>query len=245
MGMQLGPQVAQGKTKIVYAHPSDPKLSILFFKDDITAGDGAKHDVLAGKGVYDWKTAANCFKLLNKAGISTHFVDAPEEGYLVVHKLKMIPLECVARRLATGSLVKRLPFKEGQRFEPPMFELFLKDDALHDPFINDNHAVALDVANANELRQIASTTVAVFKLLEAALAGQDIALVDLKIEFGRDLQGRLRVGDDVTNNSWRIWPGGKKAQMLDKQLYRDGKVPLDVVLEGFRKASEISAKFVA
>ena len=242
--MELGAKLAEGKTKIIYAHPANPEHAILFFKDDITAGDGAKHDVLKGKGVYDWETARNCFELLKRHGIDSHYVSSPQPGYMVVHKLKMIPLECVCRRMATGSLLKRLPFKEGQRFDPLLFELFLKDDALHDPFINDEHAMALNVAEEEELAQISVTTKKVFGILEAAFAKQDISLVDLKIEFGRDLQGRLRVGDDVTNNSWRIWPGGKKEQMLDKQLYRDGKVPMEVVLDGFRKAAETTKKFV-
>ncbi|MFH1200326.1 MAG: phosphoribosylaminoimidazolesuccinocarboxamide synthase, partial [Candidatus Micrarchaeota archaeon] len=144
--MKLGAIIASGKTKIIYAHPSDESLAIMFFKDDITAGDGAKHDLLPGKGRCDWETTRNVFAYLHKAGVPTHMVEAPEEGYLVVRRMKMIPLECVTRRIATGSLVKRLPFTEGQRFEPLMFELFLKDDARHDPFVNDGHAQALGVA---------------------------------------------------------------------------------------------------
>jgi phosphoribosylaminoimidazole-succinocarboxamide synthase len=241
--MKLGAKIAEGKTKAIYAHPSDEALAIMFFKDDITAGDGAKHDILPGKGKFDWETTKNVYSYLHKAGVPTHMVDAPEEGYPVVHRLKMIPLECVVRRLATGSLVKRLPFSEGQRFEPLMFELFLKDDARHDPFINDGHAQALGVASHAELQAIRNLSLRLFKELEKAFSKQDISLVDLKVEFGRTADGTLLVGDDITNNSWRVWPHGRKEEMFDKQLYRDGKVPLDVVLKGFQRAAEITGKF--
>ncbi|MBI5224580.1 phosphoribosylaminoimidazolesuccinocarboxamide synthase [Candidatus Micrarchaeota archaeon] len=242
--MKLGSKISEGKTKIVYQDPTNPENAILFFKDDITAGDGAKHDVLKGKGKYDWETTKNCFELLKKHGILTHFVSAPEENYLVAKKLTMIPLECVTRRIATGSLLKRLPFKEGSAFNPLLFELFLKDDVLHDPFINDDHAVALKLGTYKDIDAIRALTREVFEILEKAFARQGIALVDLKLEFGRDSSGRLLVGDDITNNAWRIWPEGKKEKMLDKQLYREGKVSLETVLQGFEKASEISRKFV-
>ncbi len=242
--MKLGEKIAEGKTKIVYQDASDPGNAVLFFKDDITAGDGAKHDILKGKGKYDWRTTKNCFELLSRNGIPSHYVSAPEDNHMVVLKMKMIPLECVVRRVATGSLLKRVPFKEGTVFTSPLFELFLKDDALHDPFINDDHAVALKVADQKEIDEIRITTKRIFEILEKAFAKQAIALVDLKVEYGRDAKGRLLVGDDITNNAWRIWPEGRKDRMLDKQLYREGKVGLDAVLDGFRVAAEISDKFI-
>ena len=242
--MQLGPKIAEGKTKIIYAHPSDESLAVMFFKDDITAGDGAKHDLLRGKGRFDWETTRNVFAYLQRRGVPSHMVEAPEDNCLVVRKMKMIPLECVTRRIATGSLVKRLPFTEGQRFEPLMFELFLKDDARHDPFVNDGHAQALGVASHAELQTIRNLSLRLFKELEKAFAKQYISLVDLKVEFGRTADGTLLVGDDITNNSWRVWPHGRKEEMFDKQLYRDGKAPLGTVLEGFRKAAEITGKFL-
>ncbi|MFH1106561.1 MAG: phosphoribosylaminoimidazolesuccinocarboxamide synthase [Candidatus Micrarchaeota archaeon] len=242
--MELGSKIAEGKTKVIYAHPSDATLAVLFFKDDITAGDGAKHDVLSGKGRCDWETTRNVFSYLEKKGVPSHMVAAPEDNYLVVRRMKMIPLECVTRRIATGSLVKRLPFQEGQRFDPLMFELFLKDDSRHDPFINDGHAQALGVAGHAELQAIRNLSLRVFKDLEKAFAKQHIALVDLKVEYGRTADGTLLIGDDITNNSWRIWPGGRKEEMLDKQLYRDGKSSMDAVLKGFEKAAEITRKFV-
>ncbi len=242
--MELGEKIAEGKTKAIYQDSKEKGNAVMFFKDDITAGDGAKHDLLKGKGKYDWETTRNCFELLKQNGIETHYVAAPEENYLTVKKMKMIPLECIVRRIATGSLLKRLPFKEGTIFDPLLFELFLKDDTLHDPFINEDHAIALNVAKKGELEEIATTTRKVFEVLEIAFKKQNISIVDLKIEFGRDEKGGLLIGDDITNNSWRIWPEGKKEKMLDKQLYREGVVGMDAVLEGFRRAAEISSKFV-
>ncbi|MFH1257687.1 MAG: phosphoribosylaminoimidazolesuccinocarboxamide synthase [Candidatus Micrarchaeota archaeon] len=242
--MKLGAKIAEGKTKIIYQDADNAENAVLFFKDDITAGDGAKHDVLKGKGKYDWETTKNCFELIKNNGFESHYVSSPEDNYMIVRKMKMIPLECVVRRIATGSLLRRLPFKEGTVFNPLLFELFLKDDALHDPFINDEHAIALKVANQIEIDEIRNSTKKIFEILEKAFAQQNIALVDLKLEYGRDAKGKLLVGDDITNNAWRIWPEGKKERMLDKQLYREGKVGLDAVLEGFRVTTEISRKFV-
>ncbi|MEK6953599.1 MAG: phosphoribosylaminoimidazolesuccinocarboxamide synthase [Candidatus Micrarchaeota archaeon] len=242
--MNLGAKIAEGKTKVIYQDLGSADNAVLFFKDDITAGDGAKHDILAGKGKYDWETTKNCFELLKRNGIPTHYISAPEDNYMVVRKMKMIPLECVTRRIATGSILRRLPFKEGTIFNPLLFELFLKDDVLHDPFINDDHAIALKVANQKEIDEIRNTTKRIFTVLEKAFAKQGIALVDLKLEYGRDAAGKLMVADDITNNAWRIWPEGKKELMLDKQLYREGKVGMEAVLEGFRIANEISRKFV-
>lgn len=237
-----GEKLAEGKTKVVFKHATKKDLVVLFFKDDITAGDGAKHDVLPGKGYCDWETTRNCFELLNSKGVKTHYVSAPEENFIVVRKMAMIPLECVTRRLATGSLLKRLPFKEGTRFDPPLFELFLKDDALHDPFINDDQALALKTASQKELNDIKSASLKVFGVLEEAFRKQQVTLVDLKLEFGRSPEGLL-VGDDVTNNSWRIWPKGRKELMLDKQLYREGH-NLHKVLDGFQKAAKMTEKFL-
>lgn len=220
--MKLGPKLAEGKTKIIYAYPDDQALAVMVQKDSISAGDGARRNTIAGKGALSGRTAANVFALLNRAGIATHLVAAPEPGVMLVRRCAMIPLEVVMRRLATGSFLKRHPSTaEGTRFEPPLVEFFLKDDARHDPQISEAEIAAQGIASAAEVAQIARDGRRVFAAIEHAWAAQDVALVDLKIEFGRDTSGALIVADMIDNDSWRLWPGGRKERMLDKQVYRN------------------------
>ena len=126
------------------------------------------------------------------------------------------------RRIATGSYLRRHPdAEEGSRFEPVLVEFFLKDDARHDPFVTPDEVVEAGIASAEEVAQMALTGRRVFEVLEQAWAQQDVVLVDCKIEYGRDAEDHLLVADVIDNDSWRLWPGGDKKRMLDKQIYRD------------------------
>src|SRR6266508_1584484 len=104
--MDLGPKLAEGKTKIIYAHPSESHLAVMVQKDSISAGDGARRNTIAGKGARSGRTAANVFTLLNGSGLATHYLDSPEPSVMVVRRCRMIPLEVVMRRLTTGSYLK-------------------------------------------------------------------------------------------------------------------------------------------
>src|SRR5690348_17104351 len=121
-----GEVIAEGKTKIVHARASEPALAIIIHKDAITAGDGARRNELPGKGDLSGRTTANVFRLLDREGIETHFVAAPDAAAMVVRRCRMIPLEVVMRRIATGSYLKRNAVAEGTRFDPPLVEFFYK-----------------------------------------------------------------------------------------------------------------------
>jgi len=248
--MQLGPKLTEGKTKQIYAHPDDPALVILRHKDGITAGDGARRSELPGKGALAGRTTANVFTLLGNAGIATHFVAAPEPTLTVARRCTMLPLEVVTRRLATGSYVRRHPeLAEGTRFEPPLVEYFLKDDAAHDPLISAAELVASNHATADDVARMAAVARQVFLLLEQAWAAHDVTLVDLKIEFGRTDAGELLVADVIDNDSWRIWPGGEQGRMLDKQVFRNAVVIDDSLLADllarYKRVAELTTTFVA
>jgi phosphoribosylaminoimidazole-succinocarboxamide synthase len=220
--MLLGPRITEGKTKLVHAHPDNEALCVLVHKDGITAGDGARRNEIPGKGALAGRTTANVFRMLDRAGVATHFVDAPEPTLTVVRRCLMLPLEVVLRRLATGSYLRRHPeVAEGARFDPPLVEFFLKDDAAHDPLISAAEIAARNLATSAEVAQMKGVGRQVFGLIEAAWAAQDVTLADLKIEFGRLPGGKLIVADVIDNDSWRIWPGGEKGRMLDKQVYRN------------------------
>jgi phosphoribosylaminoimidazole-succinocarboxamide synthase len=154
----------------------------------------------------------------------------------------MIPIEWVARRIAAGSYVRRTAVPEGTRFDPVILELFLKDDANHDPQIQPEDAVRLGLCTSEEIDAALRATERVFLALEEAWEKQDVQLVDLKIEFGRSADG-LVVADVIDNDSWRIWPGGRREQMLDKQLYRDLATPdADAMSEIRRRYVEVAER---
>jgi phosphoribosylaminoimidazole-succinocarboxamide synthase len=240
--VELGPKLAEGKTKIIYAHTSDPNLAVMVQKDSISAGDGARRNTIAGKGALSGRTAANVFALLNRSGFATHYLDAPEPGVMVVRRCRMLPLEVVMRRLATGSYLKRHPaIAEGARFDPLQVEFFLKDDARHDPQIGADAIAAQGIATSAEVERMIADGRRVFTTLERAWAAQDVTLVDLKIEFGRDPKGALVVADMIDNDSWRLWPGGEKSRMLDKQVYRNMREVTDEGLAQVRQLYETVA----
>jgi phosphoribosylaminoimidazole-succinocarboxamide synthase len=220
----FGPLLAEGKTKLIYAYSDDDNMAYMVNKDQITAGDGARRNELAGKSRWSTITTANVFRLLNEEDIATHFVEQINDTTLLVRRCRMLPIEQVMRRIATGSYLKRNPeVSEGTRFDPVLVETFLKDDARHDPQIWEQDIVQMGVATATEISWMADQGRRVFEVLERAWASIDVTLVDLKIEFGRDAKNDLLVADVIDNDSWRLWPGGDKTRMLDKQVYRNLK----------------------
>jgi phosphoribosylaminoimidazole-succinocarboxamide synthase len=220
----FGPLLAEGKTKLIYADQADPGLAYMVNKDQITAGDGVRRNELLGKSRWSTITTANVFRLLNEENIATHFVEQIDDVALLVRRCTMLPIEQVMRRIATGSYLKRYPeISEGTRFEPALVETFLKDDTRHDPQIWEEAILKMGLATKNEIEWMAAQGRRVFETLERAWASIDVTLVDLKIEFGRDTQGNLLVADVIDNDSWRLWPGGDKTRMLDKQVYRNLK----------------------
>jgi phosphoribosylaminoimidazole-succinocarboxamide synthase len=235
MAIPFGPKLAEGKTKIVYADPAGTTTAYLYHKDDITAGDGTRHHVIPGKGALAGRTTANVFMALNQAGIPTHFIAAPAPNVSLVRLCRMIPLEVVIRRRAFGSYLKRHPeATEGQTFEPPIVEFFLKDDALHDPLITLHEILERGIASEPEVRQMEDLARRAFLVIEACWARLGVEMVDLKVEFGRDSDGRLLLADVIDNDSWRIWPRGNKDQMLDKQVYRDLRQVTPEALEAIK-----------
>jgi phosphoribosylaminoimidazole-succinocarboxamide synthase len=230
---QFGPLLAEGKTKSIYAYPGDESLAYMVNKDQITAGDGARRNELAGKSRWSTITTANVFTLLNQENIATHLVKQIDDVTLLVRRCTMLPVEQVQRRIATGSYLKRHPeISEGTRFEPVLVETFLKDDARHDPQIWAADIIEMGLATAQEIEWMAREGRRVFESLERAWAKVDVTLVDLKIEFGRDSKGDLLVADVIDNDSWRLWPGGDKTRMLDKQVYRNLQTVTEQDMQG-------------
>lgn len=206
-----------GKAKSVYHTDVDGKL-IVEFRDDITAFDGGKKDVLMNKGSYNAEVSAFLFEYLMKNGVKTHFVSMIDPRHMVVRELEMIPLEVIVRNVAAGSIVRNYPFKEGTKLDPPVIVIDFKDDARHDPMLNDDLIVALKLTSPAELKKIKKAALKINQLLFALLAAQGITLVDFKIEFGR--QGKsICLGDEISMDSMRLWDK-KSGESLDKDVYR-------------------------
>jgi phosphoribosylaminoimidazole-succinocarboxamide synthase len=235
----FGPLLAEGKTKQIYAHPAESHLAYMVNTDQITAGDGVRRNELTGKSRWSTLTMARVYRLLNSQGIATHLVEQIDDTTVLIKRCTMLPIEQVMRRIATGSYLKRTPgANEGERFDPVLVETFLKDDTNHDPQIWEEEITARGLATQEEIAWMAGEGRRVFAVLERAWASVEVTLVDLKIEFGRDSRGNLLVADVIDNDSWRIWPGGDKNRMLDKQIYRNLKevTPQDLQTLGDRYA---------
>jgi phosphoribosylaminoimidazole-succinocarboxamide synthase len=209
-----------GKAKSVYRTDVKDTL-IVEFRDDITAFDGGKKDVLKNKGSYNAEVSAFFFDYLNRNGVKTHFVRMLDPNHMVVRRLGMIPLEVIVRNIAAGSIVRNYPLKEGTRLDPPVIVIDFKDDARHDPMLNDDLIVALKLATPAELKKIKKIALKVNSLLFSFLAKQGITLVDFKIEFGR--RGKtICLGDEISMDSMRLWDK-KSGESLDKDVYRFNK----------------------
>ncbi|MDU9375762.1 Phosphoribosylaminoimidazole-succinocarboxamide synthase [Methanocorpusculaceae archaeon Sp1] len=217
--MKQGDLLYLGKAKSVYLTDKPDELLVVF-RDDITAFDGQKKNVLLGKGVYNAKVTAYLYPLLEAANIPTHFLSAVSENTHLVRKLSMIPLEVIVRNRAAGSLVKNYGFSEGQMLSPPVIVLDLKDDSRHDPMVNDDIVTALGIATTGELREIKRLALAVNDVLRENLAKKDLDLIDMKFEFGRDASGVIRLGDEISMDSMRLWDHGSVGASLDKDVYR-------------------------
>ena len=209
--------IIKGKAKSVYNTDTKGKL-IVEFRDDITAFDGGKKDVLTNKGGYNAKVSAFFFAYLEQNGVKTHFFTMLDPRHMVVRKLEMFPLEVIVRNIAAGSIVRNYPFKEGTPLDPPLIVIDYKDDARHDPMLNDEIILALKFVTPAELKKIKTVALEVNRLLSMLLAAQGITLVDFKIEFGR--QGKtIYLGDEISMDSMRLWDK-KTGESLDKDVYR-------------------------
>ncbi len=212
-------QLAVGKTKTVIAS-SEPNQVILAFRDDITAGDGKKHDVLPDKGKVNATITATLYRTLAEKGIATHLIKQLDDTRLLVTKLNMIPIEVVCRIRAAGHFIGvGKHFQNGERLPFPIVEFYLKDDTLHDPMLRDEHLKLLKLANDFEIQQMKLTTLKAGALLEKLFDEHDAILVDFKLEFGRDQNGELLIGDELSPDSWRLWDK-KTKEILDKDRFR-------------------------
>ncbi len=211
----------EGKAKSVYETDNDDVV-VVEFRDDMTAGDGARKETMSGKGYYNSIITSKIFEVLEDNGIKTQFIELTKPGTLVVKKLDMIPLEVIVRNIATGSLVRTFPFEDKTPLNPPIIQTDYKSDEFHDPAINDSISMALGLATQEELDLIRETALKINDIMREMFSDIGITLVDFKIEFGKDKEGNIILGDEISPDSCRLWDS-QTQDMLDKELFRKGQ----------------------
>jgi len=229
--MKRGKELYSGKAKSMHL-TEDPGLLIMEFRDDTSAFDGEKIEQLDRKGMVNNLFNAFIMTNLENAGVDTHFDKLLSETESIVTNLDMIPVECVVRNIATGSLCKRLGIEDGLNLKPPTFEFFLKDDARHDPMINDYHIDSFGWATRDEVALMKRNTFQVNDILGRMFADAGMILVDFKVEFGR-CDGSLVLGDEFTPDGCRVWDAETRKK-LDKDRFRHG---LGSVIEAYEEVA--------
>jgi len=214
-------ELYRGKAKTVYA-TDDPQRLVMHYRDDVSAFDGVKLAKLDLKGETNNKINAFVMGKLAAAGVPTHFVRMLNERESLVKAMKMVPVECVVRNVCAGSMAKRYGIEEGRKLGEPIFEFFLKSDALHDPLCNDDHIRVLGWASQHEIDEMRALTHQVNAVLKPLFAAAGIDLVDYKLEFGHptdDPTGPLVLGDEFTPDGCRLWDA-TTGEKLDKDRFR-------------------------
>lgn len=215
--MEKREELYTGKAKSVYT-TDDPDLLVMHFRNDTSAFDGKKREQLARKGAVNNQFNAFIMEKLRAAGIPTHMERQLSADESLVKRLEMIPVECVVRNIAAGSVCRRLGIKEGIDLSPPTYELFLKDDALGDPMINDSHVLTFGWATEAQLARMKELTFQTNEVLRQLFLEGGMLLVDFKLEFGV-FHGEVLLADEFSPDGCRLWDS-KTREKLDKDRFR-------------------------
>tara|TARA_B100000700_G_scaffold323913_1_gene428787 strand:+ start:3490 stop:4233 length:744 start_codon:yes stop_codon:yes gene_type:complete len=217
-----GSQIYEGKAKRVFACENPDKV-LIEFKNDATAFNAKKFSRIEGKGRLNCKISAALFELLEQNGIPTHFLGLLSETFIVAEKINVIPLEVVIRNIATGSLCRETPIKQGTILNPPLLDLYYKDDKLGDPILTKERLKLLKLVTPIQLEEIEEITRNVNKILKRYFDSIDLMLVDFKLEFGTNSSGKLLLGDEISPDNCRFWDkknSDPNRRILDKDRFR-------------------------
>ncbi|MDK6028215.1 phosphoribosylaminoimidazolesuccinocarboxamide synthase [Ignisphaera sp. 4213-co] len=227
--------IYEGKSKRVYAKDED--TLVIEFKDDVTAIDGLVKAVAIGKGVLAARISAFFFKLLNDAGIKTHFIEYDGFRRIIVKKLEIIPVEVIVRNYAYGSLLRRLPiYKPLQKLEPPLLEFHYKDDDLHDPLVLEEDLIRTGILSEQELDFIKSVSLRVNDILTKFFESKKLKFVDVKLEFGKSRSGEILVADEISGDTFRVLD--ENGNHLDKEVFRRTK-DAGLLLKAYLRLAEV------
>jgi len=218
----LGPLLYEGKAKRVYA-TDQTDLVAVEFKDDATAFNAEKRASLAGKGERNCRISALVFEWLEARGVPTHYLGLGGDRWMLVRPVKVVPIEVVVRNVAAGSLCRQLPIAPGTSLDPPLLDLYYKDDGLGDPLLTEARLERLQLVSAAQLQSITELAMAVNRGLRELFGSVDLELVDFKIELGFAADGRLLLADEISPDTCRLWDrhiSDLSDRILDKDRFR-------------------------
>ena len=217
-----------GKAKDLFL-TDDENIIVVRYKDQATMLNGARKETIKGKGVLNNQISSLIFKKLNAAGVATHFIEKISETEQLNKKVSIIPLEVVLRNVTAGSFSKRFGLEEGIELEEPIVEFYYKNDKLDDPFINDEHVKFLKLANDEDIAYIKAETRRINKLLSDWFHQIGLKLIDFKLEFGFDKDGKIILADEFSPDNCRLWDA--QGHHMDKDVFRRGLGELTDVYE--------------
>ena len=215
--------IYEGKAKKIYAHEDLDKV-IIEFKDDATAFNALKKAKFEGKGELNCLISSKIFEFLVENDIPTHYLGLNNKNSMIAQKIKIFPVEVVLRNIAYGSLCKQTTIKPGTVLESPLIDIYLKNDALNDPLLTKERIILLKIINNEDLELMCDMTLKINKLLKTFFYNIKINLVDFKLEFGYDSQGRIVLGDEISPDICRLWDLNQKNDIivsLDKDRFRN------------------------
>ncbi|MCB0271464.1 MAG: phosphoribosylaminoimidazolesuccinocarboxamide synthase [Bdellovibrionales bacterium] len=230
--------IYEGKAKKVFTSDT-PDQYILYFKDDATAFNAQKKDVIEGKGVLNQKIATQIFQYLIKHQIPTHFVASISDREMKVDAVQIIPVEVIIRNITAGSLCKRLGIKEGITLKEPLVEFCYKNDALGDPLMIEEHIYILELATKEDIALIKKQSLRINELLQKMFLELGIVLADFKLEFGKNKKGEIVLADEITPDGCRLWDK-ETGKILDKDRFRKD---LGGLAEAYTEVLERLSKF--
>lgn len=216
--MENGRMLYEGKAKRMF-ETTDPDVLLIEYKNSLTAFNAQKKAEMEGKGRYNTLISAWLFQYLSEKGIPSHFIKLVDENHQLVRKVQILPIEVVVRNITTGTLCKRLGVAEGMELPRPLIEFYLKDDALGDPLITEDHALLFKWATAEEIVSMKEKSLAVNETLRTLFLEKGIILVDFKLEFGRDPEGKVLLADEISPDTCRFWDVAT-GERLDKDRFR-------------------------
>lgn len=208
----------EGKAKVVYPG-AEAGTYLVFYKDDATAFNGQKKAQIMGKGVVNNRVSSALFEHLEQNGIPTHFVHRLSEREMLVKQVQIVPLEVIVRNRAAGTFSKRYGVEEGTVLKQPLVEFSLKNDALGDPLIYDDAALALGIASEAEIARLKELALRVNELLQSYFLQRNLELIDFKLEFGRIPSGDIILADEISPDTMRLWEVGT-GEKMDKDRFR-------------------------
>lgn len=230
--------VYEGKAKRVF-NTDDASIYRIEYKDEVTAGNGAKKDKMEGKGRLNNLITSYFFERLTREGVPSHFIEKTSDTEQLVKKVTIIPLEVVVRNFAAGSITKRLGFENGQAFDAPLVEFYYKKDELNDPFISDDHVKLLGLANDEDIQELKRQALIVNDTLIKIMNEMNLKLIDFKIEFGKDSEGKILLADEISPDTCRIWDK-ETNENFDKDVYRNDTGSLiDTYTKFYNKLEEL------